>query len=727
MSKLNSNKAFMFHNPKQGSFGYPITATQYQGIKATHTIVDRFAGASVVEKICGKEPNVGVVAHNLKSTGIRTQVAEFFLSNQPYGIIKSVLATQTVRKGEPQTTIDALIKAIAANVKDVRVRNIVSEFIIPLAYARGLIAGSTEMTLVMEYPKSPVTVNDLSMELAAQAAAVEFKLADSEKHFTERMAKEAYAQAFAEALRPIGFEMHSARNVQHILDDIVKAIFVRLMSPSRPDMIGTLDDSWLHSPVVVELSGCYTFIEAALQLGAKSPKGPRNITVKNDAYMLDREAPAVLARLKGARRYSFVSRDEFLSTYGKVSVKDLDGTPMYFVLYENAAIQQVAQALNVFDDAVLPGVAKNVLPGEEHIMKYIASAIPKTDSVSTAFHANRILTSIEHAIQSGDFRLTYPIQSTDEEGNQVELSTVFTDSVGIFLALEQEDAEESLRRELAWMFSDEVLLGYDSDSMSVTTVYRTKTSATNHRKLEWMAGLDQDGHFISSDEGAILLMGRDVTPTAYVSPRSQLISESVFNTRVLGLSKDEDRLIKEQELAFNVPVGGERLSGRISTFEIGLQDVSQYTSFVRALHNDKVAKTISRAYDFLGLLEEGLTTLATHPVSEEDAGEFGSTVVTHQLVSFLQQRRVESLVQMSQDVSQQYRSVVRTIMQSSAMKTMKPDQVYRLRGILKQKSFEVYSDLVALQALFTTCGFEAEYIIEAMKSNDLANVILRVA
>lgn len=724
-NQTNISQTFLFSKPRVGSFSYPTDTTQHQAIRVSHTIVDRYAGASVVETICGKEPNVGVIAHHLKKHNVRKLVADFFITNKVVEVIESVVSTQAVQEDEAQTTIDALIKAIASVVKDTSARAVVTEFVVALARARGLVAGTTAITQILEYDKKPVSIDDLSMELAAQSAVVEFKASTAEKFFQKRMAKKAYAQAFAETLRPIGFELHSARNVQHILDDIVKGVYVHLMAASHPGTLGAIDDSWLKSPVVEELAACLPFITSALDLDKKNPGIPTVLTPKNDLYTLDREAPAVLAKLKGSRRYAFVSKDEFLATYGKISVKDLDGTPMFFVMYEEASVQPVAQALNVFEDAVLPGVAKNVLAAEEYVTKYIASSLPSGESVKLSYHANRILNTLQHAVESGDVRIRFPV--VVDHGNWEERPTLLSENIGVFLALEEENAADTVRRDLAWMYADEVLLSYNPDENEVTPVYRIKTDVKRFPEFEWNAGLTPDGFYVTQDVGAVFLLGRDLSPKGHVIPKSQLISSDVIGTRVLGLDDDAGRLVSETDVPFNVSIGGSRVSGRVTTFNIGLQNMSEYTVFVKALHNEKVISAISRSYRLLEALERDLSTMASHPIDEASHSDWGQVTVTHQLVAFMQQARVQSLVEMSRDVSAQYRAVVRSIMQMAAMRDLKPAEVYRLRGVLKQKSFEVYSDLIALQMILQTCGLDASFVEDALKSKELTNVVLRVA
>nr|QYF49726.1 MAG: hypothetical protein 4 [Guangxi cystovirus 8] len=723
-NQIEVNKAFLFSKPEVGSFSYPADATQHQAVRVSHTIVDRYAGASVVETICGKEPNVGVIAHYLKKSGVREATANFFITNKVAEVIESVVSTQTVHENEAQTTIDAMIKAIAAAVTNTSARVVVTEFVIALAWTRGLIAGTTATTQIMEYEKKPVSIDDLSMELAAQSATVEFKTSATGAFFSKRMAKKAYAQAFAEALRPIGFELHSARNVQHILTDIVKGVYVRLMAASHPDTLGSIEDAWLNSPIVEELSACLPFITAALALDEANP-GIKNIKPQNDMYTLDREAPAVLAKLKGSRRYAFVSRDEFLATYGKISVKDLDGTPMFFVMYEEAGVQPVAQALNVFEDAILPGVAKSVLAAEEYVTKYIASSLPNGESVKLSYHANRILNTLQHTVESGDIRIRFPV-ITDHE-NEESQPTLLSENIGLFMALEEEDATEEIRRSIAWMYADEVLLSYNPDTGAVTPVYRIETDVKKFPEFDWNAGLTPDGFYVTKDVGAVFLLGRDMSPKGHVIPKSQLISSDVIGTRVLGLDDDANRLVSKTDVPFSVSIGGSRVSGRTTTFDIGLQNVSEYTMFVKALHNEKVVSAIARAYQFLEALEDDLTVMASNPIDETSGSDWGQVTVTHQLVAFMQQARVQSLVEMSRDVSAQYRAVVRSIMQMAAMKDLKPEEVHRLRGVLKQKSFEVYSDLIALQMILQTCGLEASFVEDALKSTELTNVVLRVA
>nr|QYF49795.1 MAG: hypothetical protein 5 [Guangxi cystovirus 17] len=716
---------FLFPKPQNREISYPITDVNDINVKCNTTIVDRLAGASVVEKVCGPTPNIGIVAHYMKDDNVRKQVAEFFITNKAVDVIKPIISTQTVVEGEPQTTIDVLLASINSVVKDGGVQAVIAEFMVALAHSRGLIVSGTEMTRVLSYPIEPVSVASLSSELAAQSAVVEFKDVKKTGHFTKRMAKQAYAQAFAETLRPIGYDLFNSRNIQHILDDVVKGVYAHIMSAARPSTLGEVGDQWFSSPVVAELASCYPFIRAAID----GPDGTgvhdnRVLTPKNDVITLEREAPVVLAALKGSRRYNFVSRDEYISTLGKITVSDLDGSPMFFVMYDNAKIQPVAQAVNVFDDSVL-SFAKNVVETEDHITRFVAASLPSGRASSLEFHANKLLNAIQHTVETGDVRLSYDAKYFSEEGEDEESSTIFSSNIGLYLSLFNERATPAVRQEIAWLLADEVLLAYDTESSRVTEVFRVKTRFANMRDLVWSSGLSPDGYFVTTNPGMVLLLGRDLTPNRELEPRSQLISHEVFNTRVVGLEESDDRLVAEKSIAFNISVAGQHLSGRLSTFDIGLQDISQYTMFVKALHNAKVTHAIANSFKFMEELESELRLLAQNPI---DVGEdFTHNTVTLPFVAFLEQSRVQALVEMSKEVSAQYRATMKSSLQRKAMAALKPEEVFRLRGVLKQKSFDAYVEVIALQMILATCGLEHEYITNTLQSATVASVLLRMA
>nr|QYF49680.1 MAG: hypothetical protein 4 [Guangxi cystovirus 1] len=713
----------VFTKPVAEEIGYTGGNVQSNPLRITHTIVDRLAGSSIVETICGKEPNLSIVATRLKKNNVRKQAAEFFITHGVTNVLKDVISTQTVREGEAQTTVDMLIKAINSNVKGQDLQSVVAEFVVPLAYKVGLIVGKTEITTIVEYPVAPVTISDLSLELAAQSALLQYNEISTNGLFTPRMAKAAYIQAFAESLRPIGFDLNNSRNIQHILDDVVKGVYVHIMSPSRVETIGDIEETWLNSQVVAELMSCYPFIAAALEgSNGKNLHGSRNVRPRNDAYTLDREAPMALARLKGSKRYAFFSRDEYLSTFGKNTICDLDGSPLFFALYQEAELQPIAQALNVFEDAVLSGVAKNIVATEDHVTKFIASSLPRGESMKLTYHVNRFLNALQHVIESGDIRLRHEVSDLEEGKKQPLLAT----SIGIQFGVHGDTSSDDAIRELAWMYADEVFISYDEELKKVTPLYRVVTEHKNLHDLTWSAGLAPDGTFVTTDEGMVFLLGRDFSSKQSVAPRAQLIGSSAINTRVVGLDVDA-RLVGDERISFNLSIGGTRVTGKVNTHDIGMQDLSEFTVFVKALHNAKVSETFAHVHQALIRLEEDVNLLASTPMEDGDDEAFGHTLVTHQLVSFLQQARLMSLITMADSVSPQYRSIVRSVLQMEAMATLKPAEVFRLKGLLKQRSFQAYSDLFALQLVLTTCGLDSSYIEKALTSEQLSNVILRLS
>lgn len=712
-----------FNNPTMNEIGYVGGNVQNNPLRVTHTIVDRLAGSSIVETICGKEPNLSIIANHLKRNNIRKQAAEFFITHGVTNVLKDVIPAQTIREGEAQTTVDMLIKAINSNVKGKELQSVVAEFVVPLAYKVGLIAGKTEMTTIVEYPVTPVTIGDLSLELAAQSALFQYKDISINGLFTPRMAKAAYIQAFAESLRPIGFDLNNSQNIQHILDDIVKGVYVHIMSPSRVETIGDIEETWLNSQVVTELMSCYPFVSAALEgSSGKNLHGSKNVRPRNDAYTLDREAPMALARLKGSKRYAFVSRDEYLSTFGKNTICDLDGSPMFFTLYQEAELQPVAQALNVFEDAVLPGVAKNIVATEEHVTKFVASALPRGESMKLSYHANKFMNALQHVIESGDIRLRYEISDLADGKEQPLLAT----SIGVQFGVHDDVSSAATIRELTWMYADEIFISYDEEMKTVTPLYRIQTEYKNLHDLTWSAGLAPDGTFVTTNEGMVFLLGKDIASKQSVAPRAQLIGSSAMNTRVIGLDV-ETRLINDERVSFNLSIGGTRITGKVNTHDIGMQDLSEFTVFVKALHNAKVSEAFANVHQALTRLETDVSLLASTPMEDLDDEAFGHTLVTHQLVSFLQQARLMSLIAMADSVSPQYRSIVKSVLQMEAMATLKPAEVFRLRGLLKQRSFQAYSDLFALQLVLTTCGLDNSYIEKALTSEQLSNVILRLS
>lgn len=707
-SEVATANRVRFYRPIAGIMNASLATAMANAIRIENTIVDRRAGSTVVEEVCGEETNLSVVAHYIKEPGVREKVARWFLEHQVVKVIEQNVSANTISIGEAQGTLDGLMKSLNSAIGDSAVYNVVCEFVIPLAYKSGLLNDQTKTTRSIEFPARTVRISDLSLDLAAQNAVRVAETINVRMHESGKMSKLAFARAFGEALVNIGYELHRSVNVQHIFDDIVKAIHVKLLSSASADMIGEIDSRWLHHPIVDEMSRNFTFVSAALAIRVGG-----NIALKNDIHTLEKEAPIAIASLKGSRRYNVVGRDEYLRTYGKKTIVNVEGEPVYFVGYRNASLASVAQCVSVFEDAIMPKSARNVVPGPEGITKFVASSMPKGNPASVGFHVNELINALTHLAETGDPRPFYFGDGGSDHAKYI--------GEAFFLG----DDGEQFSKELVALMAEACYLNYNGPEQPVEWIYTTHTKYNRYADAQWAMCYLPGGEFVTSDEGLFLLIADDIAPTAEVEPRAQLLSDKALFTRVLDLDED-GRTIEKERISFAVKIANENITGSIQTTEIGMQDLPDETRFVIPVHNKLVMDTIAAIHGSFTDLVNASAEVAATPFGGEDGTELdvANTAVTPKLVSYINLSRSRAVLKFAQSVPPQYRQIVASVMRMRATANKNAAQILRLRGTMSQQSFNAYADVLGLVLILSTNGLNSQFIRDLLADPSMIEAIM---
>lgn len=679
-------------------------------IRTSATILDRRAGSTTVEEVYGPTLNLEAIAHAMSDASIRQAVSAFFLTGKMRKVLPEVISTNTVKKGEAVGLRDKLIAEINGAESNANVAFVVSQFACALAYKAGIINERTPLTRTITYPRSSVTPAKLTLDLVAQAAFHTAESINVQFDDTSKMSRESFAMAFAEALMPVGYELHRSVAIQHVFDDIIKAIRQRVCMQVGAEYIGTVDDAWLDHPVVAELAQNNVFVRAALNL-------PISLTVqpKNNTYTLTQEAPVVLAALKQARRYAIVGREEYLATFGKVTISDLGGVPRFFVGWRDAQLEGVAQNVSVFEDAVMPKLASLVVPGPDAASKMLASAYPKAMS-SISEHIDSYVQMIRHVAETRDPRVFHT-----GEGN-------YGDNVGEVFILGEDGA--GFGDDMAWFLVDAIHPIVDEESETgLNLVYMVKSKQKCLPNLNFEAAITAAGEFYTQDQGAALLMADDFVPSKKVEARAQLISEKAFNTRVMGLDK-ADRLVEAKtRVSYKFNIGNHAYHGAIATNEIGFADLPKESHFVRPVHNYDVMSVIDEIYnrkfalaDFTGKLAASYKDDETL-FSDDMAYEMVSPV-SAALATFLEQLTVKDVLRFAQTIGAQYRNTVTSLTRIRSMAALSGADRITARGVLQQQQFLALTDLVALELFMATSGLPHKMVQKANDSDQLANTVL---
>lgn len=706
--KAQMSNRVRFERPNTSNMNSSLATAMANSVRIENTIVDRRAGSTVVEEVCGEVTNLSVVAHYIKEAGVRESVAKWFLEHRVVKVIEANIASNVVSIGEAQATLDGLLRSLNSAVEDAAALNVICEFVIPLAYKAGLLNDRIKTTRSIEFPAKTVSIADLSLDLAAQNAVRVAETVNVRMHESGKMSKLAYARAFGEALVAIGYELHRSVNVQHIFDDIVKAIHVKLLAAASSDMVGEVDSRWLHHPIVDEMSRNYTFVNAALDMPIGGDLG-----LKNDIHTLEKEAPIAIASLKGSRRYNVVGRDEYLRTYGKKTIVNVEGEPVFFVGYRNASLASVAQCVSVFNDAIMPKQAKNVVPGPDGITKFVASSMPKGNPAGVGFHINELINAITHLAETGDPRSFY-----NGEGGSAYAKYI---GEAFFLG----DDGENFSKELVALMADACYLNYTGPEKDVEWIYSTHTEYNRFVDLQWATCYLPGGEFITSDVGLFLLVTKDIAPTSEVEPRAQLLSDKALFTRVLDLEEDK-RTVEKERVSFNVKVGAETISGAVVTTEVGMQELPDEARFVVPVHNKLVMDTIAAVHSSFNELINAAKKVASEPFGGEDGTDLdvSNIAVTPQLVSFMNLSRSRAILTFAQSVPPQYRQIVASVMRMRAVANKSASDILRLRGTMQQQSFNAYADVLGLVLILATNGLSSKFIRDLLEDASMVEAIM---
>lgn len=679
-------------------------------LRITHTVTDRRAGSTGVEEVYGREPNLEIIAEAMKKDGARAEASRFFLEGRVTQVIENVIPVNTLKQGEAVAVRDAIIKGINGAVENSHAAQICAEFVVSLAYKTGIINETVKITAATVYAAKPVTTSDLSLDLVAQNAVRTAETIKVSMSQTEKMSKQSFARAFADALQTVGYELHRAVSIQHVFDDIVKAVRVRVLAGHELSNIGAIDQTWLENPVVTELMSNYTFVRAAINWPATSA-----ISTHNDIQTLRNDAPIALASLKGSRRFAITSREEYLTTYGKKTILGIDGSPLYFVGWREASLQKVAQNISVFKDVLMPNFAVNVIPGPDNVSKFVAASSPSGDSASIGYHVNQLIGTLQHLAESNDPRL-FAIQ----EGEQ---SVVTAGNIGETFVFG--DDGQAFAEELAIFMAETCYLrpseGVDA---GFDLVYVVKTPHRRFNDLTWQVSLTAAGEFITDQIGLVFLMSDDIAPKSEVMPRAQLLSEKALYTRVVKLNMD-DRVVKaKRRLGFSISLAGQNYKGAIATTDVGMQELPEDSYFVVPLHNSLITQMINSIQDSITEVIKDATAIATSPLDPDMEVDGAFVAISPATLEYLKHSQILSVLKMAQGISPQYRQVVTSLMRMRSLAGMSYGEAVRARGALYQQQFLAYADLISLALVLTTNGLEKNFVDNLLSLEQTVTVIM---
>lgn len=674
------------------------------------TIKDRRAGMSVTLDVFGPDLNLDFIAHHLKVSGVRTKVANFFLTNSPAVVLEKAISTATTKVNEAVAKRDAILLEVASIEGDSNAQAAISSFMCHIAYKIGVINERTPIRHVLQYPRQDVTVSRLTLDLVSQAAYAAAENVTILSLGKEKMSRGVFAQAVAEIMQPIGFELHRSVSIQRILNDIVIGVRARIDTLSGKDHSSSVPVEWMEHPVVVELASNAVFLSAALAM-----KSTTLLTLNNDKNTLMREAPVALAALKQSTRYSIMSREEYLSTFGKITITDVTGAPRYFIGWREAHLEPVAQNVSVFTDATYPSKARLVLPGADAATKLVASAMPQKGHAKIGTHIGEYVNMIKHLTETRDPRLFYPNSGSD-----------FGDNMGEVFVMGDDGA--TFDTDLCWFLADKVYLNTDDTTESGFTLsYMVRPEYKVMPDLNYEAALTAAGEFITNDESLVFLLSRDFVPASQIEARTQLFAEQTMHARVFDL--DESRLIDiDQRTSFKFVIGNTTFNGSFKRKEVGMPDMPAQARFVKPVHNEYVAKVIDEVYSAKFALATSAKALASTPLTDEQDVELGLngsyTAVPQNLASFLEEYAVTTVLDFAQEVGTQYRDLVTALHRVRSLSSLSTEEVITAKGYMQQSQFLALCDLASLQVLFSTLGLPSKSVTSAQSSTAITNVIM---
>lgn len=647
-------------------------------------IIDRLRGSSLVDTLWSETVNTDYITHVLTQDGneLRDQLAASLMNGSVIKIYSDFIGVPTQRAGGVKGTKSTSYDACLGVLKNSALASLMNELLMPIYSAQGLVSMHSSYGVRRKVPYADVTTKMIADDMLKQGIVTAVKQA-SELFVVPNgfSSTDALAEMLAEAVKPIGVALTMISRYEDVIDDMVLGVLANIDPAPLQSQLGSIPHELRTNPVVMQLSTCWTFIDAALSLrteinGAAGPS-VRNASPKVNPTLFEKYADTLMAMIRSSERYAMVSRSHFVGDLGFMKVFDLRGIPVSTVLYHAANIEAMSMAVIKVDDVSLAG-AINLQAAPDRVSERMATAYGDIEQYATTERAAAVMSDI----------LTLRV----EAGEEVEQLIVAR------LSSQEEMLSDRL---MAAMFSDSVSASYDisADDQQVKSGYTLVYSGkTQYRALALTAGGITRDHYVTTSPAEVFLALDEKAPTRSVEAPPQAIPFKSLNTKLMGFDSS-DFIEALTRCTYKINVNDVELYGTIRLQELTSIRMGTYINMVKPYFNSEV----------FSLIDEMLTS------SYEMAKS-----ITKSMPAQRRAKRIvaEYLIEMAQSLSPAFRNEIHSMIVEHAAKTLPSEESMRLRARLNQKSLKSAIDIVAATVLFKLQGLAETTLIDNMSGDE---------
>lgn len=644
------------------------------------TFIDRFEGLSTSETIWGEQPNEKFIEECLSDLDAREVVARFFTSREAAALINKMVPTTSIRPSETAFTKADVVRAVGELIEDSKAASIVLEFVIPSLIKIGLVSANISYSRQVSYGFDRVTVEALRRNVTTYNVIETYKNLKFGLDPNLKVSRSVFAEAFAEAMRPIGLALYEMVDLSLIVDDIVRGVRANVDPVYNADGVsGSVPTEWRTHAIVSELAGNLVFLRAALSM----PEGS-SMSIMTDGWKLHQWAPVVMTAIKSSDRFALVSKREALRHYELTKVYDVRGEPKAAVLARRVEAAPVAQAVFAMEDSIVTD-AYNISATKDRIADVVQSAYGKAN-FSTLMGAELIADNLRDFIDRGwtGYKSLYMIDAMGSSSSKSDVALFLADHAYVAVTNGVVEVSKDMQRLIDEDDIDNHIASQVWDPVWYFHV------PTREKSLRVWSGQHLGDVVITSDPVEVFLAADEFEAVDALPMRPQLLSAPAFNSRLVGFN---DKVLAPVNTRFTFKVNALGLEANASFRAMDFASLRSgaHTSLVRPHYNDAVIQGLQAAF-----AEADAMTNSVVKSTEDDWEGKGKPDAT--LMQFLKQREARRLLQIAQQLSPSFRAEVHEMIVERSLvharRSGSDADLYRSR--LTQKTFGALADLAAL-------------------------------
>lgn len=640
----------------------------------TSVIVDRDAGASVVDKVWGKELNVDWVAAYVRSKPeVRDLAATFLISNKSELLWKAIYGDSKTCQPGIATTVPEVLK-ILTGLAGNESAPILTELFIPTLIENGLCSTHAEFAIRRKLPYGQVTMEDILADLVAQDVSKILKEARARfKMPSGRHSVAAMGEIFSDAYVAVGRALANISDYEGILRDLCTGVRGAIDPSPIVTGLGSVPEYISRSAEVDQLKGCWNFVVEALQQRQEIAKqvGPERVIQYSEFWKFQKYAPVVVAMLKSSQRYHMISKNEYVATIGTKRIIDLKGKPVSVVVYDNATLEATAMAVLQIEDGYIPGTT-NLSELPDRVGERVTSAYGRVPEVCTVKRAALALADqLQTAVEMEDGMEIHPLYNarlaeTKRELDLLTAAVMMSDRLSARLDDVGENGEFG-----------------KSEATAINSYGIVLNGTTDVRDFVMKSGGLLGGEFFTADPVEFFLLHADVEPAAVVKIPAQLIPREAMRARVFGYDTN-DFIKTTSRLGYKLSVLGLDLTGVIRLKELTTVRLSDQTSLVCPFHNKVVNELL-----------------------EQIAVE--SYIVASRIKDKTMKRRAlrslgAYLLEQAQAVAPGFRAEIHASIIEKAVESLPYNESVLLRSKLRQQAVSAYADVTGANIFYALQG-----------------------